>query len=81
MNGKKAKALRRALGFAPGEDRSYGGSQPRYVAEMTTTGRVVSRTIPGTKMSQGTRNAYQKVKRNHVLTSAVLNAKPEVAHA
>lgn len=64
MNGKKAKALRRALGLKPSAPRTYTGGikSPGFFA----LGGLVT-----TQTAEGARRQYQAVKRrgmiNHVL--------------
>ena len=68
MNQKKAKALRKALGFHPHEPREYkvSGAALFFTGHHTAT---------------GPRRNYQQVKRNAALTRMVLAApKLEAAH-
>lgn len=63
MNQKKAKALRRGLGYHPADKREY---------ESVAT----SRRVPaGTILSNGLRRQYQSVKRNPALAAAVTGAR------
>lgn len=68
MNGKKAKALRTALGFHPAAERQYtggasGGRTPLGLFQIVTT-----------QISEGARRQYQAVKRRG-MTNHVLGAK------
>lgn len=63
MNGKKAKALRRAIGFKPEAERTYKGGA---ISRGWLSGYIVT-----TQIAEGARRQYQAVKRrgmvNHVL--------------
>ena len=61
MNGKKAKVLRRALGAHPAAPREYELAKPGVHHK-------------GTRKNTGARRSYQAVKRNKVLTAALLGA-------
>jgi len=61
MNGKKAKALRRAIGFTPGEPRAYNVSG-------------ATRFFTGHHTATGARRNYQSIKRHPALMRAVLGA-------
>lgn len=66
MNGKKAKALRRAIGFKPSAPRTYTGG---LVQRRGLLGNRMS--IVVTAVSEGKRRQYQAAKRrgmvNHIL--------------
>ncbi len=63
MNGKKAKALRRAIGFKPAAPRAYKGGT---ISRGWFGGQIVT-----TQTAEGARRQYQAVKRrgmvNHIL--------------
>ncbi len=64
MNGKKAKALRKAIGFKPAAPRGYKGG-------VITASRLFGGSIVTTQVAEGLRRQYQAIKRrgmiNHVL--------------
>lgn len=63
MNGRKAKALRKALGFHPSAEREYSVQKTPlwnlFTGHVTNTGK---------------RSTYQKIKRTPGLINAVLSA-------
>lgn len=61
MNGRTAKALRKALGFHPADEREYRvtGATRHFLGHVTAT---------------GARRNYQTVKASRALTAAVLRA-------
>ena len=65
MNGKKAKSLRKLLGFHPAAERTYTGGNPTPGWLGIGSGPVT------TRISEGARRQYQAVKRRgmskHVL--------------
>ena len=63
MRAVKAKALRKALGFHPKDEREYTGIRKSFLFGQS-----------GTAIAQGSRGQYQKVKRAPILTAAVLRA-------
>lgn len=63
MRAVKAKALRKALGFHPGDEREYTGTKNSFLFGQVGSARVL-----------GARSQYQAVKRAPVLTAAVLRA-------
>lgn len=69
MNGRTAKALRKALGFHPSAERAYTGVRQSFLFGQS-----------GTAIAQGARRQYQKVKRSPVLAAAVLRAGMAGAH-
>ena len=66
MNGKKAKLLRKLIGFKPSEPRSYKGG---LIAGKGIFGNFQQ--IVVTQIAEGSRRQYQAIKRramiNHVL--------------
>lgn len=76
MRAVKAKALRKALGFHPGQPREYSEGKPgvRLSNDLTPEGKRIPFAITGTLKATGARRSYQAVKRNRVLTTAVLRA-------
>jgi len=68
MNGKKAKSLRKALGFHPSEPRTYTGGAPTPGVFGIGSGPVT------TQIAEGARRQYQAVKRRG-MTNHVLGAK------
>jgi len=74
MNGKKAKSLRRALGFHPATPREYEHDKPSQKVAIGTDGKPQVYVVTGTIKTTGSRRSYQAVKRNPVLTDAVLRA-------
>lgn len=68
MNGKKAKALRKALGFHPAAERTYTGGEPTPVIFGIGSGPLT------TRIAEGARRQYQAVKRRN-MTTIVLGAK------
>lgn len=67
MNGRKAKSLRKVLGFHPSEERKYNVGRPAtlFTGHVTTTGK---------------RSNYQHIKRHPAVINAVLaSAKKAVA--
>lgn len=68
MNGKKAKALRTALGFHPAAPRDYTGGVPTSGFLGIGFGPVT------TQICEGARRQYQAVKRRG-MTNHVLGAK------
>lgn len=74
MNGKKAKTLRRALGFHPNQPREYDAGKSSQRVYMDVQGKPQVRVVTGTIKATGLRRSYQAVKRNSVLTAAVLRA-------
>ncbi len=69
MNGKKAKLLRKLIGFKPSEPRIYKGG---LIAGKGIFGNFQS--IVTTQISEGARRQYQAVKRRG-MTKHVLGAK------
>ena len=61
MNGRTAKALRKALGFHPADEREY-----------RVTG--ATRNFLGHVIATGARSSYQAVKRSKAMVKAVLRA-------
>lgn len=65
MNGKKAKALRKAMNFHPAAPRAYTGGAPTPGFLGIGSGPVT------TQIAEGARRQYQAIKRrgmiNHVL--------------
>ena len=84
MRAVKAKALRRALGFKPNEERDYAPKDARgeivRKTWMTPQG-VKEYFITGTIIAKGARGAYQRVKRSSMITGSVLRAHVEVQSA
>jgi hypothetical protein len=84
MNGKKAKTLRKALGFHPGKEREYATGKPsfRLGNAIGQDGKRLPFAVTGTiKCTTGARSSYQIVKRDPALTRMVLAApKLESAH-
>lgn len=82
MNQKKAKSLRRALGFHPAAPRDYDtGQAKRKIVmgadgkpQMSPEGKPQLYVVTGTIKATGARRSYQAVKRNPVLTRHVLGA-------
>lgn len=76
MRAVKAKALRKALGFHPGEKREYAmGANSYRLGHFGANGKPQPVAITGTiSCSSIARSQYQKVKRAPVLTAAVLRA-------
>ena len=82
MRAVKAKALRRALGFKPGEAREYDHQRPQQKVRLGLNGMPERYVVTGTITCKGVRGQYQKVKSARVLTEAVLRAAVmEAAHA
>ncbi len=69
MNGKKAKALRKAMNFHPASERKYTGG---VIASKGIFGNRAS--IVTTQISEGVRRQYQAIKRRG-MTNHVLGAK------
>lgn len=67
MNGKKAKALRKAFSFHPSAPRTYTGGVIK--AKGFLGGSIVT-----TQISEGARRQYQAIKRRNI-TNIVLGAK------
>lgn len=76
MRAVKAKALRKALGFHPGDKREYTmGANSFRLGPLGRDGKPQPVAITGTiRCSSNARGQYQKVKRAPVLTAAVLRA-------
>lgn len=74
MRAVKAKALRKALGFHPATPREYEHDKPTQKVAIGTNGQPQVYVVTGTIKTTGLRRSYQAVKRNHVLTTAVLRA-------
>lgn len=74
MRALKAKALRKALGFHPGEKREYTMGQNSFrLGPLGSNGKPQPVAITGTiRCDSTTRGQYQAVKRYPVLTEAVL---------
>lgn len=66
MNGKKAKLLRKMIGFKPGASRTYEGGVIKSKGIFGNRAEIVT-----TQISEGARRQYQAVKRRgmskHVL--------------
>lgn len=71
MNGKRAKALRRAL--LTGETRYVEGRKGKTIA--MKGGEPVEVEITGTVRAEGARRQYQAVKRNPKLRAVLLGVK------
>lgn len=69
MNGKKAKALRKAIGFHPSAPRTYTGGLISNKGFLFGGAPIVT-----TQISEGARRQYQAVKRRN-MTNIVLGAK------
>lgn len=82
MRAVKAKILRGKLGFKPSAPREYDmGRQHQKIVmgadrkpQMSLEGKPQLYAVTGTVTCKGARGQYQKVKRNQVLTAAVLRA-------
>lgn len=76
MRAVKAKALRKALAFHPGQPREYTTGKPsiRLGNELGPDGNRRPFAVTGTIKATGKRSSYQAVKRNSALTRMVLAA-------
>lgn len=82
MRAVKAKLLRRKLGFHPAAPRDYdtGPAKQKIVMgangtpQMTPEGKPQLYVVTGSIKTAGARRSYQAVKRNPVLTAALLGA-------
>lgn len=82
MRAVKAKLLRRKLGFQPSAPREYdiGKTHTKIVIgadgrpQMSPEGKPQLYAVTGTIKATGARRSYQAVKRNPVLTTALLRA-------
>lgn len=75
MRAVKAKALRKALAFHPGQPREYDTGKPSVrLGNLAPDGNRRPFAITGTIKATGLRRSYQAVKRNPVLTAALLRA-------
>lgn len=76
MRAVKAKALRKALGFHPGDKREYTMWANSYrLGPLGANGKPQPVAITGTiRCTSSARGQYKKVKRSPVLTEAVLRA-------
>lgn len=82
MRAVKAKALRSKLGFKPAEPREYNNGPakrkivmaPNGKPQMSPEGKPQLYVVTGTVTCVGARRSYQAVKRNKVLTAALLRA-------
>jgi hypothetical protein len=63
MNGKKARALRRAVGFHPADVRQVQTGKPIHKRGKDIAGKQTLFTYSGTVTSTGARQQYQKAKR------------------
>ena len=75
MNLKKAKALRKGLGYHPAHPREYEADAPNYRQAIGMDGKKQLKVTPGTIRSTGLRRQYQTVKRNAALAAAVTGAR------
>lgn len=72
MNQKKAKALRRGIGFHPAAPRQYEADEPSYRQSLGLNGKMQLSRTPGTIRSTGVRQQYQKAKRTPGLAARLL---------
>lgn len=72
MNQKKAKALRKGLGYHPAHPRDYEADKPTYRRSMGVNGQPTLHAVVGTIRATGLRRQYQTVKRNPALAARVL---------
>lgn len=63
MNARTSKALRRALGFKPGEKRAYSHAPTVEKFSIGHDGRPKIQVVTGTITSTGARRQYQGAKR------------------
>lgn len=76
MRAVKAKALRKALGFHPGQPCEYTTGKPsiRMGNDLGPDGNRRPFAVTGTIKANGARTGYQAVKRNAALARMVLAA-------
>lgn len=82
MRAVKAKILRGKLGFHPAAPRDYDAGQAKRKIvmgadgkpQMSPEGKPQLYVVTGTIKCTGARRSYQAVKRNKVLTTALLRA-------
>jgi hypothetical protein len=74
MRAVKAKILRGKLGFHPAAPRDYDHATPIRKFALNVEGKPEPYVVTGTIKATGARRSYQAVKRNKVLTAALLGA-------
>jgi hypothetical protein len=72
MNGKKSRALRRAVGFHPADRREVKTGKPIHKLGKDVAGKQTLITYSGTVTSTGARQQYQKAKRTPGLLNRLL---------
>lgn len=74
MNQKKAKALRRGVGFHPAAIRQYEHDKPSQQIGRDLKGNPALVVVTGTIRSTGTRQQYQNAKRTPGLAARLVGA-------
>lgn len=72
MNQKKAKALRKGIGFHPADKRQYDSDKPSHRVGRDMQGKPTLHVVTGTIRCTAARQQYQKVKRTSGLAARVL---------